>query len=107
VEKEVVAFTTGAETAKMVFIVETRTELVEDREASTAFATILEEVRKHTRSFVLILLEKSCMIADLESVQARATQCMQPFQIHADCCATEIMLVVHNETEEGLQHSQK
>ena len=58
---------TGAETAKTVFVVEARTEVVEDRTGvSTALATILEEVRRHMRRLVPLLPEKSCMIAVLE-----------------------------------------
>jgi len=62
-----VAFTTGLEIANMVLVVEARMEVVEERDGvSTALATIVEELRRHTSRVAPLLPEKSCMIADLE-----------------------------------------
>ena len=51
----------------MVLVVEARIEVVEERGGvSTAPATILEELRRHTSRAAPLLPEKSCMIAGLE-----------------------------------------
>jgi len=50
----------------MVLVVEARMEVVEERGGvSTALATIVEELRRHTSRAAPVLPEKSCMIADL------------------------------------------
>jgi len=56
VEDKVVAFTTGAETAKTVFVVEARTRVVEDRGGVlTGLAAILEELRRHKSRLMPLL----------------------------------------------------
>ena len=55
-EDKVVAFTTGAETAKTVFVVEARTRVVEDRGGVlTGLAAILEELRRHKSRLMPLL----------------------------------------------------